>query len=604
MVFTIRETEDGVTVTIENISWARVFLCVTYRAERPARLMLFRVRTRQFVAFRETQEGDRVTAVVNITQGGYREPLADGEWIICQQLYDGEIGFSWAQANAPYLIDLAKKRLWGELKPSQRKRQKKTGVDYATYPFTVEQIDENLRNYPFITHRIAYARETIERLGDLSRVFRYVNGKYALGASLIPAMDATDYLIVKLAVDYFVKNKKPQTRWLSIRQIEKNLFSIYYKMVHKLLRPRSNVVLFLKENGDEPTENLAAVRDRILERGLGESFPVAERYRNTFGKRQNLFSWIKDINAIARSRYIFIDDYCPVFNFIDPNDDTVLTQVWHAGVGFKSVGYARFGISGSPDPYQSAHRRYDYALVGNGELRDIYAEVFGIEQEALLATGMPRLDHFLDKERHIAAAQSLLAKYPWMGDGRVIVFAPTFRGKGQATAYYPYDSYIDYRALWEMCERTNSYFVFKMHHFVEERPEIPSAFANRLKDLSDESLSNLLYVADVLVTDYSSCFYDYLLLQKPVVFYVPDKVEYSATRGVQRSVDDMAPGVVCDTSEEFVDILERAAYQSVTPDSSMIDRCSEQAGYAADRVIDAVLLEKEVPGVRLAADAS
>lgn len=109
----------------------------------------------------------------------------------------------------------------------------------------------------------------------------------------------------------------------------------------------------------------------------------------------------------------------------------------------------------------------------------------------------------------------------------MIVFAPTFRGAGQATAYYPYDSYIDYQALWEMCERTNSYFVFEMHHFIEERPEIPPAFANRLKDLSDESLGDLLYVADVLVTDYSSCFYDCLLLQKPVVFYVPDKVEYS-----------------------------------------------------------------------------
>ena len=148
------------------------------------------------------------------------------------------------------------------------------------------------------------------------------------------------------------------------------------------------------------------------------------------GGHQNFFSWIKDINVIARSRYIFIDDYCPVFNFIDPDDDTVLIQVWHAGVGFKSVGYARFGISGSPDPYQSAHRRYDYALVGNGQLRDIYSEVFGIEQEALLATGMPRLDHFLDDERQTAAEQRLLAKYPWMGDGRVIVFAPTFRGAG------------------------------------------------------------------------------------------------------------------------------------------------------------------------------
>ena len=191
-----------------------------------------------------------------------------------------------------------------------------------------------------------------------------------------------------------------------------------------------------------------------------------------------------------------------------------------------------------------------------------------------------------------------------MGDGRVIVFAPTFRGAGQATAYYPYDSYIDYQALWEMCERTNSYFVFEMHHFIEERPQIPAAYASRLKDLSDENLGDLLYVADVLVTDYSSCFYDCLLLQKPVVFYVPDKVEYSATRGVQRSVDAMAPGVVCDTSDEFVDVLERAAYQSVAPDASMIDRCSEQSGYAADRVIDAVLLEKEVPGVRLAANAS
>lgn len=417
-------------------------------------------------------------------------------------------------------------------------------------------------------------------------------------------MDASDYLIVKLAIDYFVKNRKPQTRRFSLRQMEKNLFSLYYKLARKVLRPKDNVVLFFKENGDEPTENLAAVRDRLIERGIDKEFPVIERYRNTFVGHQNLFFWIKDINAIARSRYIFIDDYCPVFNFIDPDDDTVLTQVWHAGVGFKSVGYARFGISGSPDPYQSAHRRYDYALVGNGELRDIYSEVFGIEQEALLATGMPRLDHFLDEERQAAAEQRLMAKYPWMGDGRVIVFAPTFRGAGQATAYYPYDSYIDYRALWEMCERTNSYFVFEMHHFIEERPEIPSAFANRLKDLSDESLGDLLYVADVLVTDYSSCFYDCLLLQKPVVFYVPDKVEYSATRGVQRSVDDMAPGVVCDTSEEFVDVLEKAAYRSTAPDASMIDRCSEQAGYAADRVIDAVLLEKEVPGVRLARNAS
>ena len=107
-------------------------------------------------------------------------------------------------------------------------------------------------------------------------------------------------------------------------------------------------------------------------------------------------------------------------------------------------------------------------------------------------------------------------------------------------------------------------------------------------------------MADVLVTDYSSCFYDCLLLEKPVVFYVPDKVEYSATRGVQRSVDDMAPGIVCDTFPAFVEVLETAGYAAVPPDPSMIDRCLEGTGYAADRVIDTVLLGEDVPGVRCA----
>lgn len=593
-------------IVIEDISWERVFLRVTYRTDDGGSLKLFRVRSRQFASFREERErgeGDSdevVHATMNLTQSLGREPLGDGEWIFCQQVSPAEANLVWAREHAPYQIALAKKRLWGELGTLKRRRLARSGVDYAGFPFDDGQVDRDLRDHPFDTHGIAYREELVERMRDLSRVFRYVDGKYSMAASVLPETDATDYFIVKLAVDYYVKNKTPRTRRFSLRQLEKRAFRLYYHFARKLLRPKESTVLFLKENGEEPTENLAAVRDRMVERGLEEAFPVIERYRNTFTSRQSLGAWLKDIDAIARSRYIFIDDYCPVFNFIEPDRDTVLTQVWHAGVGFKSVGYARFGISGSPDPYQSAHRRYDYALVGNEQLRDIYAEVFGIEQEALLATGMPRLDHFLDADRQASTREDLLGRYPWMSQGRVIVFAPTFRGAGQKTAYYPYDTFIDYRALWEMCERTNSYFVFEMHHFIDERPEISPQYADRLFDLSDERLSELLSVADVLVTDYSSCFYDCLLLEKPVVFYVPDKVEYSATRGVQRSVDDMAPGIVCDTFPAFVEVLETAGYAAVPPDPSMIDRCLEGTGYAADRVIDTVLLGEDVPGVRCA----
>ena len=312
-----------------------------------------------------------------------------------------------------------------------------------------------------------------------------------------------------------------------------------------------------------------------------------------------MFSWCRDIIQIAKSDYVFIDDYCPVFNFIDPGDKAILTQVWHAGVGFKSVGYARFGITGSPDPYQSAHRRYNYALIGNEHLRDIYSEVFGIEPEALLATGMPRLDHFLEAGRGEEIRAELVERFPWMEEGRVVVFAPTFRGTGQKTAFYPYDTYIDMDALYQMCCDSNTYFVFEMHHFIDERPQIPAKYQDRIFDLSDENLNHLYFVADVLVTDYSSCFYDYLLLEKPVVFYVPDKDVYQATRGVQRTVDEMAPGVVCETFADFMQVLATEAYADIEPDPSMIDRCLEQSGLASDRAIDTILLGRDVPGVKM-----
>ena len=137
-----------------------------------------------------------------------------------------------------------------------------------------------------------------------------------------------------------------------------------------------------------------------------------------------------------------------------------------------------------------------------------------------------------------------------------------------------------------------------MHHFIRKRPDISAEYADRIFDLSDESLTKLFFIADVLVTDYSSCFYDYLLLKKPVVFFVPDKTAYSLIRGVQRSIDEMAPGVVCDTFDEFLDVLRTRHYETVSPHPSSIDRAAERSGLASDRAIDTIIYGKDVPGVR------
>ncbi|MCH9275498.1 CDP-glycerol glycerophosphotransferase family protein [Bifidobacterium amazonense] len=583
------------SIEIHGISWHAGYVQLDYTSDGPEALWLYRLKSRRFVPFHVVwSDGNRYRAQLNVVLGGGREVLPAGEWRICRRIDDDLL------ADLDTLLK-AKPYLWTRIRYDARRRLPKAlrNDDMAIAEKIRELGVSLIVKHPYDTHGITYSADLLSRIDNLDRVFRYGRNRYAYAGVFVPKTNRDGEVYLALDMLFYQRNKTPRRRSGSKRQRQKDIFAFVYSMMTRVVPRKRNRILFLKENGDGPTENMAALQRRMHERGMDRTFDIRCRYRNVFSGRQKLLPWLGDLLAIARSRYIFVDDYTPVFNFIDPGDDVTLTQIWHAGVGFKSVGYARFGLKGSPDPYNSAHRRYTYALVGNEHLRTIYSEVFGIEEEALLATGMPRLDHFLDPTVERGYRQEMLDKYPWAGKGkRVIVFAPTFRGTGQRTAYYPYDA-IDMDRLYLMCVETDSYFVFEMHHFIKRRPQIPEEYADRILDLSDESLTKLFFIADVLVTDYSSCFYDYLLLGKPVVFFVPDKTAYSLIRGVQRSIDEMAPGTICDTFDDFMDVLEHRRYETVKPHPSSIDRAAERGMLASDRAIDAIIYRRDVPGVRL-----
>lgn len=590
---------DGLMIHIDAITWNRTFFELHYHSDENEPLYLYRVKESRFIPFETERSGDGFVARLNVVIAGKREVLSPGEWIICKRFDDSIL----QDVN-----DLLEAKPYTRVRMERdilRKRKSLKRLDEEARQAALEELIPSdglgyVAKHPYDTHGISYAMDILNDLGRYSMVFRYAKKTYAYTISLIAKANSEGNVYIALEPEFFRRYKTPRIRENSKTFNRKMMLNDLYKAIVKRTAPKrtGKRILFFKQNGDGPTENMAALQKRMLERGIDKQFEIVYRYRNVFVKKQSLKEWIKDFREIALSDYIFIDDYAPIFNFITPVEGTTLTQLWHAGVGFKSVGYARFGLNASPDPYASGHRKYTYALVGNAGLRDIYSEVFGIEKEALLATGMPRLDHFLDQDSIEEARRDLYSRYPQLKSGRVILFAPTFRGAGQRTANYPY-RFFDMEALYKMCEETNSLFIFEMHHFIKKLPVIEERFSDRILDLSCENLNSLFHVSDVLVTDYSSCFYDYLLLKKPVVFFTPDREVYSATRGVQRPIDEMAPGVVCDTFERFMEVLQNNEYDFVDPDPSTIDRASEHGMLASDRVIDTILLGKDVPGVRL-----
>jgi len=451
---------------------------------------------------------------------------------------------------------------------------------------------------------VEVAADVAYRLDDLSRIFRYGKGKYAYNLSLstngydpdvLEIIFNSYFLIVN---DKWKKRKYIQEAFTFKGKVERfymflviRLIRIFYGVVSRITPKDGTRVLFMTETKDYLWGNLKYLDDRIKQRGLDKTFKLSYSCRKAVGSGKSVISWVKTVFNVARQDYIFIDDFAPIFGYFRLSPKTKLIQVWHAGEGFKSVGYSRFGKDGSPFPSESCHKAYDYALTGSRNLIKVYEEVFGIEKEAFLPTGMARLDDFLDEEKIEAFRNEFYNEYPELKGKKIVLFAPTFRGAGQKEAYYDYDK-LDLKQIYDFCG-DEWIFLVKMHPFVSKKISIPEEFRSRIIDFTKyPNINDLYYITELLITDYSSNYYEYALMKKPVLFYTYDREMYELTRGVHRSVKDHAPGKVCDTFEEMIEALNNRDFEVEKINKFVEDNFGEYDGKACDKAIDSILLKR------------
>ena len=388
----------------------------------------------------------------------------------------------------------------------------------------------------------------------------------------------------------FSKRVTRDSARLFLVDIGKSLVNIFYHFLLLFHIKNKSNILFLSENSESLSGNLSAIERRFKERGLDERFQVKILCDNIVSKF-SIFKIIRTLNAIAWADYVFVEDYVPVFASIKLSKKTKLIQTWHAGYGYKAVGFKRFGLNNSPNPNRCSHNQYSYALVGNEFLKETYEEVFGIEKEALIASGMPRLDHFLNEDFKANCIKSFEAEFPKTAGKNVILYAPTYRGANQKKANVN-SKLINFDELAEFCNETNSCIVFKMHKFLKKKIKIPNKYQEFMFDASGFEINELMHACDVLVTDYSSCFYDWLLTEKPCIFYVPDLYEYSALRGIQDNPLLTAPGPVCLDASQLISELNIAIKGDlqIQPNKMFIDASKTSDKLGSDIAIDNILL--------------
>ncbi len=576
-----QEKED---IQIVDIYWDRIYLHIKL-AGRDIYHKEYAIATRKEKGlYRIALNTETDEFVLNITNISDQEMLFNADWYI---KYHND---NFAQETEIFEKELAEYEK--DLEEYMKEKESNPDLPKPPKPWV-----------PYEWKDIRVDLDTCYKLKDLDKIYRYSGNNYAYIFSFTP-FKTRDEIICTIKTTFMVRHVDPEERvfraeseyyskrfkkWL-IYHLERFHNHVYQLFTH-ITRKNGKRILMLSETRDMGG-NLKALDDRLKERGLDKEFQITYSFHKTLESRRAkiFFLWLRLAVLTARQDYIFVDDYVPFFKYIKKDPRTKLIQVWHAGVGFKSVGYARFGESGSPYPYAAAHRQYDYAIVGGEALRDVYAEVFGINREKCLPYGLMRIDGYMDEEKIISFRENFYKEYPQFLDKKIILFAPTYRGNGQRSAHYPY-SVLEQDKIYDMCG-DEYVFLIKMHPFIRKRLLIEEEYKDRIIEFSDyPDINQLFYVTEILITDYSSNIYEFSLQKKPIISFAYDKAEYELIRSVHRTLDKYAPGKVCTTLDEVVDTIKKKDFEMEKLYKFVSENFDETEGYACDKVIDNILLK-------------
>lgn len=243
----------------------------------------------------------------------------------------------------------------------------------------------------------------------------------------------------------------------------------------------------------------------------------------------------------ATSKVVVLDEFTPYIHYFDLRPETKVLQLWHACGAYKTFGFTRLGKpKGSPQKTRN-HRSYDYVTVSTKNVKICHSEGFGIPTANVVPTGIPRTDVFFDEAYKQATRERLYAEFPQLKGKKVILYAPTFRGHVKETAHYPMKKFkVD-----EFMEAVGEeYFLIIKHHpFVTEKHPVPEEYAERVLDLSTQTeLNDLLFITDMIITDYSSLVFEASLLNIPMLFYTFDLKSYIKDRDFYFNFESFVPG--------------------------------------------------------------
>jgi len=214
------------------------------------------------------------------------------------------------------------------------------------------------------------------------------------------------------------------------------------------------------------------------------------------------------------------------------------------------------GLPGGPRPNSALHMGYSHVVCSSPDIVDHYAEAFSISNERVHPLGVPRFSSYFIPDFQEKAKLELQMNLEIPSNKQIVLIAPTFRGNGQKSAYSS-DLLTVVDELAKVFKKSHE-FLIRDHPFAFNRSTtIPSKLSN-VHYVSNPSyqIEKLVAGSNILVTDYSSVVFEFALLNKPTILFVPDRMEYQDTRGLYYPLDEYAYGNMTTTLQQLIEAIK------------------------------------------------
>ena len=291
--------------------------------------------------------------------------------------------------------------------------------------------------------------------------------------------------------------------------------------------------------------------------------------------------------------------------YIYPKKNQVFVQCWH-GTPLKRLGCdllhfdnALNTIKGMKKRYKIEAKKFSYFISPSKFASEKFISAWNLEEigkkNIILEEGYPRNDFLYNyKKRDIENVKKELGLENC--NKKILLYAPTYRGdQHEAGVGYVYKEEVDFEKLQKELEK-DFIILFRPHYFVANKFEFDK-FRGFVYDVSKfDDINKLYIISDILITDYSSVFFDYANLKKPMIFHMYDLEHYrDESNGFYFDIEKELPGKITRTDDDLIQEIKRISkeftydekYRKFNEKYNYLDD-----GNASKRVVERIIYEK------------